>query len=127
MKDGGGIRGVCEVLVLQKIMYRVKNRCRLDDEPRPCDYFHLVGGTSTGGLIALMLGRFRMTATECLDAYSTLAETVFGQRKRRILSSNGIFMATNLVNAVQDLAERRGEPKEARMIPGEDSPACRRY
>jgi patatin-like phospholipase/acyl hydrolase len=36
-------------------------RLRQDDEvPLPCQYFDLMGGTSTGGLIAIMLGRLRM-------------------------------------------------------------------
>lgn len=28
--------------------------------PRPCDYFDLIGGTNSGGLLAIMLGRLRM-------------------------------------------------------------------
>jgi hypothetical protein len=128
-EDGGGIRGVCEVLVLQKIMYRLQKLRGLEEEPKPCDYFHLVGGTSTGGLIALMLGRFRMTATQCLGEYTTLAKTVFGEPKIRfgIPSKSGMFSATNLKEAVQDLAIKRGEQKDARMILEEESPACRRY
>jgi patatin-like phospholipase/acyl hydrolase len=36
-------------------------RLKEDDEvPLPCQYFDLMGGTSTGGLIAIMLGRLRM-------------------------------------------------------------------
>jgi patatin-like phospholipase/acyl hydrolase len=35
---------------------------RRNDTPEslPCDYFDLIGGTGTGGLIAIMLGRLRM-------------------------------------------------------------------
>lgn len=31
-------------------------------EAHPCDYFDLIGGTGTGGLIAIMLGRLRMVS-----------------------------------------------------------------
>jgi hypothetical protein len=47
--DGGGIRGISELLILDEIMSRIKHDLQLAELPRPCDYFHLIGGTSTGG------------------------------------------------------------------------------
>lgn len=44
----------------------------------PAHYFDYIAGTSTGGLIAIMLGRLRMTVDECLEAYENLADQVFG-------------------------------------------------
>lgn len=47
--DGGGIRGVSELVILHEIMTRLQHDLMLEHLPRPCDYFHLIGGTSTGG------------------------------------------------------------------------------
>ena len=55
--DGGGVRGLCSLLVLEKLMYEVKKLELVDnpetrDWPRlPCRYFDLCGGTSTGGYV----------------------------------------------------------------------------
>ena len=56
--DGGGFRGLSSLIMLQ----RVFNTSKSELEPpqpdlRPCDFFDLIAGTSTGGIIALMLGR----------------------------------------------------------------------
>jgi Patatin-like phospholipase len=58
--DGGGVRGLSSLLILKEIMLEIKRRKTLDKIPLPCDYFDLMGGTSTGGVIAIMLGRLRM-------------------------------------------------------------------
>jgi hypothetical protein len=47
--DGGGVRGISEAVVLHELMVRLQKKCQLPELPRPCDYFHLIGGTSTGG------------------------------------------------------------------------------
>lgn len=49
---------------------------------RPCDYFDLIGGTSTGGIIAILLGRLKLTVAQCIDIYDEIAELVFGQERR---------------------------------------------
>jgi hypothetical protein len=58
--DGGGVRGLSSLVVLREIMEEVQRQAKLKEIPRPCDYFDLIGGTSTGGLIAIMLGRLKM-------------------------------------------------------------------
>jgi patatin-like phospholipase/acyl hydrolase len=66
--DGGGVRGIASLYVLQELMRQVRRdlQANLPTQQktvpvplRPCDYFDLIGGTSTGGLIAIMLGRLR--------------------------------------------------------------------
>ncbi|GFF61701.1 protein kinase subdomain-containing protein [Aspergillus udagawae] len=80
--DGGGVRGLSSLYILKSIMDRL-NHVRRDDKlppVRPCEAFDLIGGTSTGGLIAIMLGRLEMDVDKCIDAYSELAAAVFGEK-----------------------------------------------
>lgn len=43
--DGGGVRGLSSLYILQRIMDAIDP----DHPPKPCDYFDIIGGTSTGG------------------------------------------------------------------------------
>src|SRR5205814_5106954 len=64
--DGGGIRGISSLYILKELMHQLTREYQEDNHnapeltPHPCEYFDLICGTSTGGLIALMLGRLRM-------------------------------------------------------------------
>ena len=58
--DGGGVRGLSSLMILRDIMEAIQGEAETPEVPRPCDYFDLIGGTSTGGLIAIMLGRLGM-------------------------------------------------------------------
>ncbi|KAL8670970.1 MAG: hypothetical protein Q9168_004518 [Polycauliona sp. 1 TL-2023] len=44
----------------------------------PCHYFDYAVGTSTGGLISIMLSRLRMTVDDCINEYKTLGQRIFG-------------------------------------------------
>lgn len=48
----------------------------------PCHYFTCAAGTSTGGLISIMLSRFRMTVDDCIEEYKALGEKIFGHPRR---------------------------------------------
>lgn len=44
----------------------------------------MMGGTSTGGLTAVMLERLKMTFDECQNAYLQLFERIFNPRRHKL-------------------------------------------
>ncbi|KAL8767060.1 MAG: hypothetical protein Q9194_006101 [Teloschistes cf. exilis] len=52
-------------------------------ELHPYDIFQLAAGTSTGGLIALMLGKMGMTVDQCISQYEKLSKVIFGKKHLR--------------------------------------------
>ncbi|KAJ9487435.1 hypothetical protein VN97_g5887 [Penicillium thymicola] len=65
---------------LDKLVLQREHNQRL----KPCDVFDLIGGTSTGGLIAIMLGRLEMSVEECILAYTELMELVFSEKTNNV-------------------------------------------
>lgn len=118
--DGGGIKGLSELLILLKIMNRIEelivegtngettaeeavrsHQGRVPDKKQakkatirddelfafskepgllPCYFFDFMVGTSTGGLIAVMLGRLRMNVPDAIKAYWCLGNDIFLSR-----------------------------------------------
>ncbi|KAJ8109063.1 hypothetical protein OPT61_g7729 [Boeremia exigua] len=70
--DGGGVRGMASLLMLQAVMAKVH------PNKKPWEVFDLIGGTSTGGLIAIMLGRLRMSIGDCIKRYKDFMTEIFG-------------------------------------------------
>ncbi|EMT68942.1 Calcium-independent phospholipase A2-gamma [Fusarium odoratissimum] len=75
--DGGGVKGYGSLLILRRIFRTMVTEGGLDKEPLPCEVFDLIVGTSTGGLIAIMLGRLRLSIDECLLQYEKTGKAVF--------------------------------------------------
>lgn len=71
--DGGGVRGISCLYILEELMRQIVRDQDSDSREGPpistlpCEYFDLICGTSTGGLIALMLGRLRMVLSIIAD------------------------------------------------------------
>lgn len=90
--DGGGVRGLSSLYILKNILEKVAGPGQ--PIPKPCDYFDMIGGTSTGGLIAIMLGRLGMTVDECIDSYLHLSKEIFGKKKSRLPFNIKMELAT---------------------------------
>ncbi|KAG9245803.1 acyl transferase/acyl hydrolase/lysophospholipase [Calycina marina] len=112
--DGGGVRGLAAIVVLEQLM-EVANAERSNkglSPQEPWQMFDMIGGTSTGGLIAIMLGRLRMSLDECKTAYTELSGMAF--TKRNILervsgkpSLGAKFKSKSLDNAILGILEAK--------------------
>ncbi|KAG6879103.1 hypothetical protein C0992_005186, partial [Termitomyces sp. T32_za158] len=81
--DDGGTRGLSELLIIQELMNRINFIDKAAVAPKPCQYFDLIGGVGTGGLIALMLGRLEMPIDRAIEAYVRFTSSVFSDKKWR--------------------------------------------
>ena len=116
-------------------MERIRVRDHRDEVPLPCDYFDLIGGTSTGGfvvavivmsshlcthtcsfsrLIALMLGRLGMSMEKVVTCYGTLAGTVFSDVKQT--GGDGSFKARKLEMAIKEIVKEQTAEENEHMI-----------
>lgn len=75
--DGGDIRTISQLHILREFMNRVGYMRQLDKPPLPCQYFHLIGGTGTGGLIALLLAVFQMSIEEAEERFAHIWRFAF--------------------------------------------------
>ncbi|EKM76770.1 hypothetical protein AGABI1DRAFT_108612 [Agaricus bisporus var. burnettii JB137-S8] len=134
--DGGGIRGLSELLIIKEVMHKLmfeENEKREKDGkeplsalPKPCDYFDLIGGTSTGGIIALMLGRLRMDVDTALTQYDDLAKQVFSAMKPWPWG-DGKFRATTLEAAMKSVVKNVTGDSESSLLEGDQARVCRTF
>lgn len=88
--DGGGIKGIIPSVVLQRLEHILKIVSK-DEKAALADYFDVIAGTSTGGLIAAMLAapnlndtsRPAFTAKEILQFYLDYGQSIFNQTAAR--------------------------------------------
>lgn len=81
--DGGGTRGIVALAFLARLERLLAARAPNPEAFRLCDYFDLIGGTSTGAIIAAGLATGRSVA-EITSLYQTLAPAAFRRSRLRI-------------------------------------------
>lgn len=78
--DGGGIRGALTLGYLKKIEDILKAKHPGNPDFRMSDYFDMIGGTSTGAIIASLLSLGK-TVDEITGLYMDLGSKIFGEKR----------------------------------------------
>ncbi|KAG8699764.1 hypothetical protein FRC08_005118 [Ceratobasidium sp. 394] len=107
--DGGGIQGLAALVIIRELMSRI---CGGSSTQHPCKYFDLIVGTGIGGLIAIMLGRLRMSVDEAMEHLSEIASQVFSKKK---LWGEGSYKATILEKIVGQMVSKYAGGVDARI------------
>ena len=136
--------------IMHRLMVEENAKRKKDGEeplsrvPKPCDYFDLIGGTSTGGcvaliltitslltrytklgyyrIIALMLGRLRMSADTAIAHYDDLVQQVFSDMKRW---GNEKFKATKFEEVIKSVVKAVTGDSESPLLEGDEAGVCR--
>ncbi|KAK4966329.1 hypothetical protein LTR42_011490 [Elasticomyces elasticus] len=125
--DGGGVRGLSTLYLLREIMQQLNDEreALTLNRVKPCEIFDLIGGTSTGGLIAIMLGRLEMDVDECITEYKKLMCTVFDKKKEswlRLLPNSKInprFSSKVLEKVIKDVINNVSQARDGAIIPNQ--------
>ncbi|KIM23853.1 hypothetical protein M408DRAFT_27557 [Serendipita vermifera MAFF 305830] len=122
--DAGGPRGISQLEILKHIMDKLTEDTD-NDVPqtikRPCEVFAMIGGTGTGGLIAILLAVLKMTASEALDTFTDLVNKVF-----KIVDHNPIKQTEKLKQVINDILAKLQVPLDTTLVPPAGTPpACR--
>jgi patatin-like phospholipase/acyl hydrolase len=106
--------------------------------PRPADYFELAAGTSTGGIIGIMLFRLRMTVADAIVQYDKIGADVFSPKiygwnigkvlpvsvasfinNSKNVVQNSRFNDADLKKAIDDVVAKYGLDENDRKLKGE--------
>ncbi|KAI9893041.1 MAG: hypothetical protein M1814_000925 [Vezdaea aestivalis] len=122
--DGGGVRGLSSLAILKRLMENINPEA----PPKPCEYFDMIGGTSTGGLMAIMLGRLEMDIDECIEAYVALSDRVFRKKQHRIKMNGqvqGRFDTAELEQSIRDMMKQKTSTGEDTLLKGPEGQKCK--
>lgn len=119
------MRGLSSLMILKRLMEAIDQ----NNPPKPCEYFDMIGGTSTGGIIALMLGRMRLTVDECIAAYEELTPKIFTKVHHRVnlknAESQGRFDHEALEAGIKSILKKYGFDPEALLKESPGVSTCR--
>ncbi|KAI0809419.1 hypothetical protein GGR55DRAFT_679769 [Xylaria sp. FL0064] len=102
--DGGGVRSYSSLLILEALMVEVRRRHATEqaDSDRlpgsgakplqPHDVFDYMYGSSSGGLLAIMLGRLKMPEKESMETFQNYCGMIFGRSFRIFRLLGGVVL-----------------------------------
>ncbi|KAM5343873.1 hypothetical protein ACJ41O_012410 [Fusarium nematophilum] len=124
--DGGGVRGVAALMLLEEVMKKAH------PGKKPCEVFDMIAGTSTGGFIAIMLGRLQMTIADCLKKYKDFMNIVFPNKWSITKGANLLWKGSKwdagaLEGVIKSLLKEvvGGDPDKVLLLDEESAKTCK--
>ncbi|UNI22755.1 hypothetical protein JDV02_008616 [Purpureocillium takamizusanense] len=121
--DGGGVRGLSSLHLLNAVMKKAA------PDKKPCEVFDMIGGTSTGGYIAIMLGRLKMSVDECIGKYQDFMVKIFNKgtlKKGLDFIANGEFYdETVLEGLIKQLVKEKTGGEDTELLEAAGNPTCK--
>ena len=125
------MKGYTSLLILQRIFRTLKSIADMDGTVlKPCQVFDLIIGTSTGGIIATMLGRLHMTIEDALAEYEKVGKRVFGKmpgwvkKAAKGITSQPFFKIKEMQEAMKEVIKAQ-ELDESTPFCDAENPSCK--
>ncbi|CAE6489093.1 unnamed protein product [Rhizoctonia solani] len=122
LANGGGVRGLSSLLLLQEVMNRLQKLGRQGKTVKPVDWFDVIAGTGTGGVIACMLGKMGMSIKEAVESYTTLTEAIFSNKKTGGITGGAAYKSTTLKESLQSIIQAATGDGDTKMSEGASKP-----
>ncbi|KEP45946.1 putative calcium-independent phospholipase A2-gamma, partial [Rhizoctonia solani 123E] len=120
--DGGGVRGLSSLLLLQEVMNRLQVLEGQGELVKPVDWFDVIAGTGTGGVIACMLGKLGMSINEAVESYTKLTEAVFSNKKKGGITGAAAYKSTTLKESLRAVIQAATGDGDTKMSEGASIP-----
>ncbi|KEP51449.1 calcium-independent phospholipase A2-gamma, partial [Rhizoctonia solani 123E] len=121
VEDGGGVRGLSCLIILQEVMRRVAD-AKGNAGAQPHEHFDVIAGAGTGGISACMLGRLRMPVDKAIAEYAKLVKEVFKEKK---MNGPTMYKGTKLQQALNAMIREATGDEGERMIEDQKGTECK--
>lgn len=112
--DAGGSRAISQLQILKHVpdqAYDIPLDYPEERKEKPCEVFDLIGGVGSGGLVAILLVIFGLTASEALEEFTEFSVKVF-----KDVNPDPMMQTRKLKRAVQDILEKHEVIPERKLI-----------
>jgi predicted acylesterase/phospholipase RssA len=118
--DGGGTRGLVSLACLKQVELKLNGDTPPSDPSyrRIHEFFDLICGTSTGGIIAFALGVMLWRIDDVIDLYMKLMRDVFSGTAIKLLQQGSIHDTQRLEALLKELAGEGRELIDTLATPG---------
>lgn len=87
---------------------------------KPCEVFDIICGTSTGGLVAILLGCLKLTVKEAIVEYENLSKEIFGAPKSKKPGRESKYSATTFEQVIKRLVKKYTNNEDTAILQDEE-------